>query len=174
MKRMQRVAESREKKGKERKVFGRLPRVAAALGAGLALGLFSMQVVLADSDCKTKEIPEYVDINVQAACPKLEGLKKDKKKVLHFTHKAHVEMLAKKGDKFVCATCHKSAATEKDIIGVDKCERLQKELEKDGGAAKLKKHFHNICLKCHKDLKKAGEQTGPTNCKGCHNRKGDK
>ncbi len=171
MKRMQRIVQSMGKDGK-RRVFGRLHRTVAAVGAGVLLGAFSMQVVLADSGCKANGVPERVDINVQAACPKMEGLKKDKKKVLNFTHKAHIEMLTEKGEKFVCASCHKSAAAEKDIIGVDKCERLKKELEMDGGPAKLKKHFHNICLKCHKDLKKAGKKTGPTSCKGCHNRKG--
>ena len=169
MKRMQRMVEQRGSKAK-RKVIGRLPRMAAAVGASLVLGAFSIQAVYADTGCKA-DIPEYVDINVQAACPEMKGLKKDKKKVVKFTHKAHVEMLAKKEKKFVCATCHTSAASEKDIVGADKCGRLQKDLEKDGGPAKLKNHFHAICLKCHKALKKAGEKSGPTSCKGCHNRK---
>ena len=46
------------------------------------------------------------------------------------------------------------------------------ELKVSGGPAKLKDHFHKNCLTCHKALKKEGKPTGPTSCKGCHNRKG--
>ncbi len=172
MKRTQKITKPSCMDGK-RKVFKKFPKTLAIIGACLGAALLS-QTVLANSECKTDKIPEYVDINVQAACPDMEGLKKDKKKVLHFSHKAHIDMMSKSGEKFVCATCHKTATSEKDIFETDKCERLKKELDKDGGAGKLKNHFHGMCVKCHKTLKKAGKQTGPTSCKGCHNRKGGK
>ncbi len=114
--------------------------------------------------------PEFVDINVQAMCPNMKGLKKDLKSVRHFSHKAHIDALKKDGG-FVCSNCHNGATTEKDIIGMDKCKLLEKELDATGGPAKLKNHFHGQCLKCHKELKKEGSPTGPTSCKGCHNRK---
>ena len=116
--------------------------------------------------------PEFVDINVQKSCPDMKGLKKDMKSVNHFSHKAHIEALKKEGKGFVCANCHQGAKTESDILDTDRCKRLEKELSAAGGPAKLKDYFHNQCLKCHKQLKKAEKPTGPTSCKGCHNRKG--
>ncbi len=116
--------------------------------------------------------PEFVDINVQKSCPDIKGLKKDIKSVNHFSHKAHIEALKKEGKGFVCAQCHNGAKTEDDVLKADKCKRLEKELEATGGAGKLKNHFHDQCLKCHKELKKENKPTGPTSCKGCHNRKG--
>lgn len=121
---------------------------------------------------KEDKIPEYVDINLQATCPDLEGLKKDLKSVNHFSHAAHIEMLKKEHkDEFVCATCHHGAKSEDDILKSDKCKRLEKELEAVGGPAKVKNYFHSTCLKCHKDLKKQDKKTGPVSCKGCHSRK---
>ncbi len=117
-------------------------------------------------------IPEYVDINTQKSCPDIKGLKKDIKHVNHFTHEAHIEMLKKEKKGFVCATCHKGAKSEADILKENKCKRLEQELNEAGGPAKLKDYFHSTCLKCHKDLKKEGKKTGPVSCKGCHGRKG--
>ena len=121
------------------------------------------------------KVPEFVDINTQKSCPDMKGLKKDIKHVNHFTHAAHIEMLKKENKGFVCATCHKGAKTEDDILKSDKCKRMEEELKETGGPAKLKNYFHSTCLKCHKDLKKENKKTGPVSCKGCHNRKaGDK
>ena len=140
----------------------------------LLMASFPIRVQAADqnSTSAVSAPPEFVDINVQKSCPDLKGLKKDVKSVKHFSHKAHIEALKKEGKGFICANCHQGAKTESDIINADRCKRLEKELNATGGPAKLKDHFHNQCLKCHKELKKAGKSTGPTSCKGCHNRKG--
>ncbi len=119
---------------------------------------------------KTK-VPEFVDINTQASCPDMKGLKKDIKHVNHFTHAAHIEMLKKEGKDFVCATCHKGVKSEEELLKEDKCQRMEMELKETGGPAKLKNYFHSTCLKCHKELKKQGKDTGPVSCKGCHGRK---
>ncbi len=118
------------------------------------------------------QLPEFVDINTQKACPDLEGLKKDIKSVKHFSHASHIKLLRQETKGFVCATCHKGAKSEDDILKSDKCERMEVELKEAGGPAKLKDYFHSTCLKCHKDLKKQGKDTGPVSCKGCHSRKG--
>ncbi len=122
---------------------------------------------------KVKEqVPEFIDINTQEACPDLEGLKKDKKSVKHFSHASHIKMLKQETKGFVCATCHKGAKSEDDILKSDKCKRMEVELKEAGGPAKLKDYFHSTCLKCHKELKKQGKATGPVSCKGCHSRQG--
>ena len=118
------------------------------------------------------QIPEFIDINTQKACPDLEGLKKDIKSVKHFSHASHIKMLKQETKGFVCATCHKGAKSEDDILKSDKCKRMEVELKEAGGPAKLKDYFHSTCLKCHKELKKQGKATGPVSCKGCHSRQG--
>ncbi len=124
---------------------------------------------------EVSKIPEVMDINIQKSCPDLEGIKKDKKEVKGFTHKAHILYLQKEQkDKFVCATCHKGVKSEKEIIESDKCKRLSKEFEEVGGAKNFNKYFHNSCVKCHKSRKKEKLPTGPVSCKGCHNREGGK
>jgi len=171
--------------------FRRLVISAAALclAAGFASSSLASSEVKKAAETKAKEvavqvkdaakakgekmvIPEYVDINTQKSCPDIKGLKKDIRHVNHFSHAAHIEMLKKENKGFVCATCHKGAKTEADILKGDKCKRLEKELNEAGGPAKLKDYFHSTCLKCHKELKKEGKKTGPTSCKGCHSRKG--
>ncbi len=39
---------------------------------------------------------------------------------------------------------------------------------KDSGELKKRQVMNKICLKCHRERKKAGEKTGPTKCSGCH------
>ncbi len=137
------------------------------------LAVMSSQVLAVETGTASIEgPPEYVDINIQKSCPDLKGLKKDLKAVNHFSHKAHIEALKKEGKGFVCATCHHGAKTEADILKADRCKRIQQELDATGGPGKLKDHFHGICLKCHKKLKKEHKATGPTSCRGCHSRKG--
>ncbi len=138
----------------------------------MAAAPLSLQAADENGTSAASAPPEFVDINVQKTCPDMKGLKKDKKSVNHFSHKAHIEALKKEGKGFVCASCHQGAKTESDILSADRCKRLEKELSATGGPGKLKDHFHNQCLKCHKELKKAKKPTGPTSCKGCHNRKG--
>ena len=138
------------------------------------MGGFSLQARAADQNATSEAAgpPEFVDINIQKACPDIKGLKKDIKSVSHFSHKAHIEAMEKDGKGFICAACHHGAKSEADIIGADRCRRIEKELDAAGGPSKLKDYFHGQCLKCHKDLKKDNKPAGPTSCKGCHGRKG--
>ncbi len=39
---------------------------------------------------------------------------------------------------------------------------------KDDGALKKKQVMNKLCLKCHRALKKADKEAGPTSCSGCH------
>ncbi len=140
---------------------------------GLALALsFKVSAAGDNVTAPVEGPPAFVDINIQEACPDIKGLKKDTRSVSHFSHKAHIEALKKDGNGFVCAVCHHGAKTEGDILNAQKCKRIEKELAETGGPARLKDHFHNQCLKCHKQLKKEKKPTGPTSCKGCHSRKG--
>ncbi len=148
------------------------PLITSLMAAFVLAISFHLSLADENGTAAVKAPPEFIDINIQAKCPDMAGLKKDTKSVKHFSHKAHIDAIKKEGKGFVCATCHQDAKTEEDITGAERCNRIQKELEKTGGPAKLKDHFHNQCLKCHKELKKEQKPTGPTSCKGCHGRKG--
>ncbi len=39
---------------------------------------------------------------------------------------------------------------------------------KADGKLKKKQVMNKLCLKCHRGMKKAGKETGPTSCSGCH------
>ncbi len=157
------------------------PWLVGALSAGLvfASGLGGA-LSLADEGEETGQVPELVDINTQAMCPSLEGLPKDVRSVKGFSHEAHAEKylkgngefsLNKYDDSFTCSACHTKAKVREDLEGKDPCEILKAELSADGNKLKPKDFFHKSCLKCHKNMKKAGKATGPTSCKGCHGRK---
>ncbi len=122
-------------------------------------------------------IPETVDINLQQQCPGLKGLHKDKKQVKGFTHRKHATEYLKGREKFskypytdqlTCTACHPGAASAKAINKEKMCESIGAELETVGGPAKMAKFYHNTCKSCHSAMKKAGEKSGPTSCKGCH------
>jgi len=57
-----------------------------------------------------------------------------------------------------CQICHVDFAQKEGAL----------EAAKKSGALKQKQVMNDTCLKCHRDLKKAGEKSGPTNCKHCH------
>ena len=57
-----------------------------------------------------------------------------------------------------CQICHVNFAQEEGALGA----------AKKAGDLKKKQVMNKTCLKCHRALKKAGEKSGPTNCKGCH------
>ena len=135
---------------------------------------FEVNALDVNSTDKGKTVPEFLDINTQQSCKEMKGLKKDIKSVYRFSHKAHIQMLKGEEKDFVCVQCHCGAKTKSDILNSEKCKRLEKELAETGGPSRLKNHYHDICLKCHKGLKKQGKSTGPTSCKGCHKRKGEK
>ncbi len=57
-----------------------------------------------------------------------------------------------------CQICHVDFAQKEGAL----------EAAKKSKALKKKQVMKATCLKCHRTLKKAGEKTGPTNCKHCH------
>jgi hypothetical protein len=57
-----------------------------------------------------------------------------------------------------CQTCHLNFAQEEGAL----------DSAKKSAALKKKQVMNKTCLKCHRSLKKAGEKSGPTNCKHCH------
>ena len=71
-----------------------------------------------------------------------------------FPHAMHQQSLKD------CSACHGIFPKEAGVI----------EKMKAGGDLK-KKAVMNQCTKCHKDLKKAGEKTGPVSCRKCHQKK---
>jgi len=75
-----------------------------------------------------------------------------KKGNIDFPHRIHQNIL---GD---CNICHAAFPQKAGII---KELKTQKKLKK-------KQVMNKICLKCHRSMKKAGKDTGPTNCSACH------
>ena len=69
-----------------------------------------------------------------------------------FPHHTHQKIVAD------CQTCHVNFAQEEGALGAAKKSEVLKK----------KQVMNKTCLKCHRALKKAGEKSGPTNCKGCH------
>ncbi len=57
-----------------------------------------------------------------------------------------------------CNTCH---AVFPKVQGSIKTLKTQ-------GKLKKKQVMNKTCLKCHRAMKKAGEDTGPTKCSACH------
>ncbi len=68
-----------------------------------------------------------------------------------FPHARHQEILLD------CMPCHKLFPKESDVIVKMKADKKLK-----------KKLVMNMCKKCHKDLSKKGQKTGPVICKECH------
>ncbi len=150
--------------------------LAALSAAGLlALGMGPGQV-----SANEAQVPESVDINIQAECPDMPGIGKDKKAVYGFSHKAHVEKFLPGNskysprpysDEFVCAGCHAGFKDEKELLASEPCKRLEAAIEEKDGKRDVKNYFHSQCLACHKAMKKDKVATGPTSCKGCHSKK---
>lgn len=125
-------------------------------------------------------IKETMDINVQEMCPSMQGLPEDKKSVKGFSHAAHANKYLKGNakyagssfeDTFTCKACHGSYETSEEICNESvsgRCKSLAKKLDAAGGPQKLKAVFHDMCLKCHKNMKKDGKKTGPVKCNECH------
>ena len=68
-----------------------------------------------------------------------------------FPHGTHQTSLGK------CDACHGMFPQEKGVIDKRKAD----------GSLKSKAVM-NQCTGCHKDMQKAGERTGPTSCRACH------
>ncbi len=74
---------------------------------------------------------------------------------IDFPHHKHQNTLSD------CNICH--AQFPQNSGAIDSLKKSGK-LEKKG--------VMNTCLKCHRDMAKAGKKTGPTSCKQCHSIKG--
>ncbi len=123
------------------------------------------------------EPPETVEINVQASHPDVQGLPADTKAVSGFSHRAHAETYLPGlqafsrfpyEDGFTCAACHHDAATPGEAGSCLSCKTADAMLAKVGGPAKVKNLYHDTCKACHRAMAKAGRDTGPTRCNGCH------
>ena len=105
---------------------------------------------------------------------------KHTKPLVTFTHKKHnVDY------KIPCADCHHvykdGANAWKEGDAVEKCQACHSQAKPPKAGAgqtnlskeeKIKAYhyaaIHENCVGCHKELKKAGKQTGPVSCKECH------
>ena len=70
-----------------------------------------------------------------------------------FPHRKHQENLID------CQLCHDLFPQTSGIIEKQKAE----------GTLKKKQVMNKKCLACHRKMKKAGDASGPTSCKKCHN-----
>ncbi|MBT7696196.1 MAG: cytochrome c3 family protein [Desulfobacterales bacterium] len=70
-----------------------------------------------------------------------------------FPHGSHQQTITD------CTSCHNLFPQETGSI--DK-------LKNEGGIKK--KQVMKQCQKCHREMKRAGEKTGPTKCSGCHDK----
>ncbi|MEN8257302.1 MAG: cytochrome c3 family protein [Thermodesulfobacteriota bacterium] len=138
--------------------------------------LFTAAVLLfgLNTSSLAADIPETIDINLQASNPALSATSKDSKKVPGFSHAKHASTFIKNNrahagitnaDQSTCVACHAGANSVEDIQSESTKQRQAKKVEEAGG---VKKYMHALCLKCHKSMKKAKVATGPTSCKGCH------
>ena len=82
----------------------------------------------------------------------------EKKPAVNYNHEKH---MASAPD---CKSCHHTWDGEGAVKKCSECHKAKK----DGKALDIKKALHKACKDCHKDMKKAGEKTGPSSCKGCH------
>ena len=114
----------------------------------LVLILASMVALIAGSSIANSPSIE----NQGAEKIELDGGKRGK---VPFPHRLHQEQL---GD---CEICHLIFPQEAGAI---------KNLKEQG---KLKKKYvmNKLCTQCHKEKKKAGQQSGPTTCSKCHIKK---
>jgi hypothetical protein len=69
-----------------------------------------------------------------------------------FPHLAHQKVLAD------CSVCHELFPQKAGAIDALKAS----------GELKKKQVMNKHCTKCHKQMKKEGQKTGPTTCKACH------
>lgn len=69
-----------------------------------------------------------------------------------FPHHAHQNRLED------CNTCH--AVFPQEVDGIKKMKEI--------GKLKPKQVMNKQCVNCHRDQKKAGNNTGPTTCSKCH------
>lgn len=124
---------------------------------------------------QAENIPESVDINLQASNPPIGMTSQNSKTVPGFSHAKHATTILPGNsghagrpydDQFTCTACHPGVKSADDILSQASKERQAEAVDGAGG---VKKYMHGLCLDCHKSMKKAELATGPTSCKGCHN-----
>jgi hypothetical protein len=102
---------------------------------------------------------------------KSEAFPKYKKGPVPFIHKKHNVDYA-----VACTECHhvykEGQNVYKEGDPVQKCSACHDPVKSKGKAKKLMIAYHRNCQGCHKALKEAGKNTGPTTkCNDCHQRK---
>ncbi len=151
--------------------------IVTAACLALILGAAVTATASDNSTSASGNMPETLDLNLQKLCPSIPGLPADKKDVKGFSHSKHANEYLKGKEKFskhpytdefTCTACHTGAKSPESITEAGVCDSVKAELEKAGGPKKMSSLFHKTCKSCHSAMKKAGEKTGPTSCKGCH------
>jgi hypothetical protein len=99
---------------------------------------------------------------------KSDAFPKFKKGAVKFSHKKH-----NMDYKVACNECHHVYDGGKNVYKegdpVQKCQACHDPVKSEGEVKKLMLAFHGNCQGCHKELKKAGKNTGPTTkCNDCH------
>jgi hypothetical protein len=87
--------------------------------------------------------------NTGKKCMVLNG---GKRGIVNFEHHMH-QAIAKD-----CAICHSLFPQTSGSL----------DESKNKGTIKSKQVMNKVCLKCHRDMKKAGKKFGPVRCSGCH------
>ena len=110
------------------------------------------------------DVPDEISI-------KAETFGSYKKGPVKLSHKKHSVDF-----KIACTECHHVYEGGKNVFKegdpVQKCSGCHDAKKSEGKVKKLMLAYHNNCQGCHKDMKKAGKNTGPTNkCNECHEKK---
>ena len=90
--------------------------------------------------------------NIENIGPEIILLSGGKMRDVHFPHHRHQDAL---GD---CNICHD--LFPKKIGGIEELKRQ--------GKLKKKQVMQDHCIDCHRKMKSAGRNTGPTSCARCH------
>jgi len=92
--------------------------------------------------------------------PKPEGIV-PKELTIPFPHSVHAE--------YACGRCHHTEDVTQSCIDAG-CHDLFVAVtpEERRDIRYFEKAYHDLCIGCHRDLRKAGAPTGPVACVGCH------
>jgi len=94
---------------------------------------------------------------------------------VYFPHHHHLAANAEGGAAIECARCHHELTKpgKKDqrpsLCTTTECHPLTKKEALAVGRPEIKKAFHNLCKKCHRDQRRQYPDA-PTKCAGCHNK----
>lgn len=113
--------------------------------------------------CFGAGIPKEQDDSARADLLTLDRLKafgRLERPAVVFAHQKHTEALEKKGK--TCSACHLALPDKPDRFGL-----LFKRL-KDESRQHVMDLYHDQCIACHRQTRKAGEVSGPVECGMCH------